>query len=54
MKYLGWKKPASSPEGGVIRTYLDWIVDLPWSKETKDTEDIKNVKGSFRKRALWS
>jgi ATP-dependent Lon protease len=30
-----------SSEGGVIRTYLDWILDLPWSKETKDNMDIK-------------
>jgi len=30
-----------SSEGGVIRTYLDWIIELPWSKETKDNLDIK-------------
>ncbi|MCK9443288.1 MAG: endopeptidase La [Tissierellaceae bacterium] len=30
-----------SPESGVIRTYLDWIIDLPWDKETKDKIDIK-------------
>lgn len=30
-----------SPETGVIRTYLDWIIDLPWDKETKDKIDIK-------------
>lgn len=30
-----------SPETGVIRTYLDWMIDLPWDKETKDKIDIK-------------
>lgn len=29
-----------SAEGGIIRTYLDWLIDLPWSKETKDNIDI--------------
>lgn len=32
--------PASA-ETGVIRTYLDWIIDLPWDKTTKDRVDIK-------------
>ena len=43
------KTGSSSPEGGIIRTYLDWVVDLPWSKETKDTEDIKIVKEVLEK-----
>ena len=29
-----------SQEGGIIRTYLDWLIDLPWNKETKDNLDI--------------
>ncbi len=28
-----------SQEGGIIRTYLDWLIDLPWKKETKDNQD---------------
>ena len=35
------KIPAQSPEYTVARTYLDWLVELPWSKESKDNEDIK-------------
>ncbi|SHI89231.1 ATP-dependent proteinase. Serine peptidase. MEROPS family S16 [Geosporobacter subterraneus DSM 17957] len=33
-----------SAEGGVIRTYVDWILDLPWNKQTKDRLDIKQAK----------
>ncbi|MFA7572750.1 MAG: LON peptidase substrate-binding domain-containing protein, partial [Lutispora sp.] len=38
------KMSASSPETGVIRTYLDWIFDLPWNIETEDNLDIKNAR----------
>ncbi len=27
-------------ESGMLRTYLDWLVELPWSKSTKDVLDI--------------
>ncbi|HEY4544590.1 MAG TPA: endopeptidase La [Tissierellaceae bacterium] len=30
-----------SQESGVIQTYLDWIVDLPWNKESEEILDIK-------------
>ncbi|MGD2030550.1 MAG: endopeptidase La [Desulfobacterales bacterium] len=33
-----------SAEASVVRTYLDWMVDLPWSKTTKDVIDIKHAK----------
>lgn len=33
-----------STEGGIIRTYLDWILDLPWNTETKDNLDIKRAR----------
>lgn len=31
----------SSAETGVVRNYIDWILDLPWNKETKDVLDLK-------------
>ena len=34
---------ASSSEEAVIKTYLDWILDMPWSKSSKDTIDIKSA-----------
>ncbi|WP_055665650.1 endopeptidase La [Desnuesiella massiliensis] len=33
-----------SSEGGIIRTYLDWILELPWNTETKDNLDIKKAR----------
>lgn len=34
------KMQSSSPEYTVITGYLDWILDLPWKEETKDTEKL--------------
>ncbi|WP_077368577.1 endopeptidase La [Anaerosalibacter sp. Marseille-P3206] len=34
----------NSAETGVIRTYLDWIVELPWDIETKDKINIKSAR----------
>jgi len=33
-----------SPESTVSRTYLDWLVDLPWTVETKDSLDLGAAK----------
>ena len=33
--------PSVSPEVGVVRNYLDWLVNLPWQQETEDTLDTK-------------
>lgn len=33
-----------SAEASVIRTYIDWLVELPWSKATKDILNIKHAK----------
>lgn len=35
---------SNSPELGMIREYLDWMINLPWSNYTKDTEDLSKVK----------
>jgi ATP-dependent Lon protease len=37
--------PSIAPEVSVIRTYLDWIVELPWSHATEDNMDISNASG---------
>ncbi len=38
------RTPALSPESGVIQTYLDWLVSLPWEKSTVDTVDVDRAK----------
>ncbi|HEV7918042.1 MAG TPA: endopeptidase La [Solirubrobacterales bacterium] len=37
--------PAAAAEYGVIRTYLEWIISLPWSEHTKDNLDLKHARG---------
>jgi ATP-dependent Lon protease len=38
------KLPPVAAEYGVIRTYLEWLVDLPWSQETEDNLDIPHAR----------
>ncbi|MBZ0306196.1 MAG: AAA family ATPase, partial [Anaerolineae bacterium] len=38
------KLPTAAAEYGVIRTYLDLITDLPWSKRTEDNLDIGHAR----------
>jgi len=35
--------PPMAPEVGIIRTYIDWIIDLPWAVLTPDNLDVKNA-----------
>ena len=36
--------PQASPEIGIIRNYIDVLINLPWNTYTKDNTDLKNVK----------
>ena len=38
------KLPPAAAEYGVIRTYLDWILTLPWDGQTEDDLDLKRAK----------
>lgn len=38
------KLPSAAAEYGVIRTYLDWLVALPWKKQTEDNLDISHAR----------
>ena len=35
---------SNSPELGMIREYLDWMINLPWNNYTRDTNDLVRVK----------
>ena len=35
---------SSSAEGGVIRTYLDWLLEMPWTKTSEDNLDLQNAR----------
>ena len=32
--------PPAAPEVSIVRTYLDWLLELPWDEETEDNLDI--------------
>jgi len=38
------KLPAAAAETGVIRSYLDWLISIPWKKETREKLDLKDAK----------
>ena len=43
------KTPIASPEYGVIRTYLEWVCELPWSIGTTDSLDINKAQRILNK-----
>ncbi|KAI4453863.1 atp dependent lon protease family member [Holotrichia oblita] len=38
------KMSPTVPEAGVIRTYLEWILDLPWNELAKENQDLKKAR----------
>jgi ATP-dependent Lon protease len=43
LKRLDYQGPQSA-EASVIRTYLEWLTELPWNKETEDNLEIEHVR----------
>lgn len=41
--------PPMAPEVGIIRTYLDWMVELPWNEPTDDNLDVLHAKDVLEK-----
>lgn len=35
---------SASAEGGVIRTYLDWLLEMPWNRQVEDNLDLDNAR----------
>lgn len=35
--------PPMSPEVSILRTYIDWILDLPWTNFTEDNLDVRHA-----------
>ncbi|MCC6490735.1 MAG: endopeptidase La [Candidatus Hydrogenedentes bacterium] len=38
------RMPAMSPEGAIIRTYLEWLADMPWTKRSRDSLNLVHAK----------
>lgn len=43
------RTPQASPDYGVIRTYLDWVCEMPWSIKTIDSMDIRKAQRILKK-----
>ena len=42
--------PPMSPETGMIRSYIDWILDLPWMETTEDNLDVQHANEVLEKK----
>jgi ATP-dependent Lon protease len=42
--------PPLSPEVGVVRTYLDWLIELPWAEASEDNLDVQHVEQVLESR----
>jgi ATP-dependent Lon protease len=38
------RMPPGSPENNIVRTYLEYVIELPWTKGTEDNLDLKNAR----------
>ncbi len=36
-----------TPEVNVVRTYIDWLLSLPWNKQTTDNDDLRKVRSTL-------
>jgi ATP-dependent Lon protease len=47
MKQLGRleRMHPDASEASMLRTYIDWLIETPWAKQTKDNLELKNAKG---------
>ena len=45
--------PSMAPEVGIIRTYLDWILELPWTVQTEDNLDVDHAAKVLEAKSFW-
>lgn len=43
-----------SAEATVVRSYIDWMVSVPWTKRSKVKKNLAKAGRDFERRSLWS
>lgn len=43
------RMPPMMAESAIIRTYIDWVMELPWTKESRDNKDLKVARDVLEK-----